>query len=717
MPPLSFINRISGEISTEPPSENILLGMWQILTQEKGIFLNASPLKNNEYLIPEASGKFTLKFEKSHEEFLCSRNFIKSILPYEVDRIKSTISSNMDNIKIIQILGETLKENKPWEDWIKVVPIVQNFSGDLELTRLERLIQEKFGHLKSICTKPRSYLRTDIERLPISRARRFPSKAANYLASHTEDWEKPTLRSVLPKRILSEVREEELNIYENRVTIQLIDLMNFYLLRRITILSKLLNLCRNASNHSSSTKGTHWRQNRIYKIWGESENAGDLKIKAEETLKEVKRLYFLIKGLKDSPLYQEIYANASVSKNIHMTNILTNDPHYRYVPILWKEVTNETFQKARTPEQFYLSLQEFCVNFGYYCALLVFRALEQLGSTPQGKDIERPIKPGEKLRLKFYNEEKFDLEWKTDFSLCLSQSDKELLRIVPLPSDFSLASSSEIIEIVLEKISQEKNSYKKNILILYLSNPSEEKIRFPEQIRQKLHTIGNEQGSKEGLGLIPVSPWEIASVEYVTRAIRWYLTIDLFGSYPPEITAPVPEKIKLEEFNPWIQKGKNGNWHILREPSKDDCDKIKSRFEEIDDDLQKIVKEKERTQKEKQFSSFKEELLSGIEKIRKLLICPMSVCKTKITKMENFKSSQGDYFLCCCPECKTEWGIRTCTSCRNKIPTLLPNRENSAENIPQEEFMGWWDQIFGSDLLSIPIKKNQEISFLCSKCG
>ena len=54
-----------------------------------------------------------------------------------------------------------------------------------------------------VCSKPITQLTSEIERLPISQARRIPTKAYSHLATHTEDWEYPKLSSVIPRRILS----------------------------------------------------------------------------------------------------------------------------------------------------------------------------------------------------------------------------------------------------------------------------------------------------------------------------------------------------------------------------------------------------------------------------------------------------------------------------------------------------------------------------------
>ncbi|MBA2305832.1 MAG: hypothetical protein H0W08_24810 [Acidobacteria bacterium] len=129
------------------------------------------------------------------------------------------------------------------------------------------------------------------ERAAVSRARRFPVQAANYLAAHTEDWERPTLRAVVPKRILAVVREDQFDIYENRVAVRLVDHLVTYLGRRIFEVSRLLRVFEEAGDHSSlAAGGSHWRQRRIYQLWGDAIDAGEARRKAEQTLRKLKHL-------------------------------------------------------------------------------------------------------------------------------------------------------------------------------------------------------------------------------------------------------------------------------------------------------------------------------------------------------------------------------------------------------------------------------------------
>src|SRR5262249_55048479 len=155
-------------------------------------------------------------------------------------------------------------------------PLVPGMSNRVEFQRFEQLLKENVGHLKEVCRRPRTHLRVEVERMAVSRARRFPAQAANYLAAHTEDWERPTLRSVVPKRILATVREDQFDIYENRVVVRLVDHLAVYLRRRIREVTRLLRVFEEAAgNHDAAAGGSHWRQRRIYKLWGETLDASE----------------------------------------------------------------------------------------------------------------------------------------------------------------------------------------------------------------------------------------------------------------------------------------------------------------------------------------------------------------------------------------------------------------------------------------------------------
>lgn len=126
--------------------------------------------------------------------------------------------------------------SSPREDVARRLRYLASRAGDVQARgcrpQLELLLGDHVGHLEEVCRRPRTHLRVDrahsgVARAPLSR------RAANYLAAHTEDWERPTLRAVVPKRILAVVREDQLDIYENRVAVRLIDHLVTYLGQRV----------------------------------------------------------------------------------------------------------------------------------------------------------------------------------------------------------------------------------------------------------------------------------------------------------------------------------------------------------------------------------------------------------------------------------------------------------------------------------------------------
>ena len=229
-----YYDRISGIPSKIAPCHDVAMGQWMLLREEsQSLVLNTVIVKNWDYLIPDLSGNWRLTTNDNRVE---SGGIIKSQL---IDELYSE-----SIVAISQHLNELIHNEAGWIEWLDVAPLVPRMSEAVELTNLEIMVQQKFGYLESVCYKPRTHLRVKIERVPVSIARRVPSEAWAFLASHTEDWEHLGLDNVLPKRVLSEVRDDKVDIYENRVTARLIDNLSMYLNRRIQSLKGMIKLER-----------------------------------------------------------------------------------------------------------------------------------------------------------------------------------------------------------------------------------------------------------------------------------------------------------------------------------------------------------------------------------------------------------------------------------------------------------------------------------------
>lgn len=118
-------------------------------------------------------------------------------------------------------------------DSFEVKPIIQSVKSKLFLNRFEVLLEEKLFHLEEIFRQPHYLLQRTIEKVNVSRAKRIPAKSYQNLASHTEDWLHKSIVNFKPHRILNEELDLLYDVYENQVTVTLIERCLLYLNSRI----------------------------------------------------------------------------------------------------------------------------------------------------------------------------------------------------------------------------------------------------------------------------------------------------------------------------------------------------------------------------------------------------------------------------------------------------------------------------------------------------
>lgn len=293
---LRVVDRLSG-VAGEPGDAPIVNGRYLISAAgPRARSLNSFVVTGGSYLVPDPRGHWQLLDEGG------DRSAGRVPRSQMIDTLDST------SIRAVgQNVAELLLRDGTWLEATYLSPLVPGMSDRAQTQPLERLITSQIGHLEEVCRRPRTHLRVEVERTPVSRARRSPVQAASYLASHTEDWERPTLWAVIPKRILSVVRDDEYDIYENRVAARLVDNLLAYLGRRISEVSRLLGLFDEASDFSATAgTGSHWRQARVFRLWGDTLDASDERLKADRTLRQLRALRLKVASLKDSLLYQEV---------------------------------------------------------------------------------------------------------------------------------------------------------------------------------------------------------------------------------------------------------------------------------------------------------------------------------------------------------------------------------------------------------------------------
>ena len=620
---------------------------------------------------------------------------------------KKLISENLTENAVSEI--SRLFNNllvKSWEKTLELSPLVPKFSERIEILDFERKIESKLGHLFEVCHRPITFLSTDIEKVHVSRAIRIPQQATEYLLSHTEDWEKRTIQTIQPHNVLSELVIDDYNIYENKVSARLVDHLRSYLFNRILEVKKFHEMIYE-TNYSLDSQSWAKHIDRVFSLWGESLESGTEEI-VKATLDRLKTMYYKLGGLIDSYLYRKIQKTANVDPSLRDTNILTNDQHYRQVSKLWREWYKIYKIQVLTGEELYKKKQEIYSGFNHFCWLLIIKAMDHLGISPEDKDL--PIEKELKLIGRKVNIKLIRLEDQT-FEIHLVDSKKKI-RFVPIFSNLNNLSTSDddfdnYVSIIDQQV--EKSSCKTILLF------PDQNIAKPVNSRlKKINSLFLRSGkSKIPYGIIPVSPFTLFSVEKVGRAIRKFIDGTIIKSYPPEFdidNSLIPEIIKNN--NNWIEKNnKSDGIFIIKPPSINDIQKLE-RY---------LSSEIHKAQGKGKFFIHRKQILEEfkikLDEIRNCYKCLLACPLCNVNQPENNfinRYLDNKTFICSCKNCNVEWGLNSCANCKGNYPFINLNAKISENQIK----VGWVDNMFGMDLIASPCgRKGERMYYRCSNCN
>lgn len=736
-----FYDRFNGETVDRLPCNNVIFGRWLVRAPTgNDVFMNSVPVKSGAFLVPELSGRWRVLIGAGSIQRGKTSRYV---YPEEIEA---------DSIQRIgKSLDDVIEHNGTWLDWLDVVPLVPGMSDAVDLQPLENKIKNLFGHLETVCMRPKAHLRVEVDRLVVTKARRIPHKASSYLASHTEDWERPLVRGVLPKRILAEMRHDQIDIYENRVAARLVDHLVAYLGKRILEIRKMIKVFQDKEDYSDIMEGTYLRQERIAKLWGQSIEANEGLKRAKTTLSELERLKYRLMGLMDSPMYRAIPHRTYVASTLRTTNILVNDQNYRRVAELWRDWLDAGCAETKTPTDINRDAQDLCHGMVKFSMLLVMRALDQLGYEIREEYLESPLKRQGRWAFGGHGIDPI-CEWDEEGRIRIiteTGSKKGSLAIIAIPVDLGAALKDEQVQEVLDQIVKAARKKEGRILVLYLGNPESSQSRLTDQTRCRIYTVGNDPGARmlEGLGFLPVSAWDIGSVERVCRALRWFLGSTRYEVYPMTIEVAHEARgiIDTNATDSWLESREEGAKLTIRRPPREfewkrlkieelaqaagkkhnDAVKKHERLSELlreakqksnagslnrqkKDAYQETVK----TNKQKKaVEELLQNLKLGCKLANALLVCP--ACGTVADPVEEFTVRENDCFFCNCKNCKTQWALRLCKN-GHRYAVMLPGDFIDAD----DSSCGWEDRIYGSDLLALPRRTSDgSWGFLCPICG
>jgi len=402
---MRVLDRLTGKTLSEVP-DAFLPGRYCLL----GLLVvnGHSPMKPGDLLLDDGSG--VIRIEDAECQVLSSEQT-------DEDQADSDLSAEA----IISIAGKLA--NAPAASVSPMLPA--EMAAQCALEELERNLATvlRDGHLHSISDRPRRDLRYDDLVAPVARARRLATSALTHLASHSDCWQQRTLSGVQPRKVLARFSEDDYAIYENRLYKRLLDRLDRHLARRLARIRSVNSRLERALEFQGSER-THFRLRQdICRLWGEAylDDKTGMQLEAGKLARtELESQLHAIRGLKQRGLYSLVPAASVVPAQIHRTNILNHDPHYRHLPPLWEKLKDDREERLLPPEERLarqLQLQHAYVD---YVGLVIRRALERYGLR----------------RL----DGKFEFSWAgRNFGLkheehdwVVTQSDGSILRLVPI---------------------------------------------------------------------------------------------------------------------------------------------------------------------------------------------------------------------------------------------------------------------------------------------
>ncbi|GHT94620.1 hypothetical protein AGMMS49545_16200 [Betaproteobacteria bacterium] len=257
-------------------------------------------------------------------------------------------------------------------------------AAQCKLKELERKLATvlEAGHLHSISDRPRIDLRYEDIVAPVARVRRLATSALSHLASHSDCWQQRTLSGIQPRKILARFSEDDHAIYENRLYKRLLDRLDRHLAKRLARIRSVNSRLEKALEFQNPDQ-THFRlRERICKLWGDAYQFDKTNMHLEagkSAVTELESQLRSIRELKQRGLYTLLPVASTVPTQVHRTNILNHDPHYRHLPPLWDELKNDPDQRKLTPEERLEHHQRLQHAYISYVGLVLRQALERYG--------------------------------------------------------------------------------------------------------------------------------------------------------------------------------------------------------------------------------------------------------------------------------------------------------------------------------------------------
>ncbi|MEV0711597.1 hypothetical protein [Nocardia aurea] len=610
-------------------------------------------------------------------------------------------------------MSQALLEAVTSRSWTTLLetPLLAGHNEDaIDLEEREKLLGERLPSIAHVTERFVTRLGERSELLPVSRVKRPARRSLQRLAAHTEDWAGRSLAGPVPRRALAVTREEDANLYENRMVTELVHpILSTALLARIR---KLRRLTSDLSDLNQSRHvGTHHRTERLYSFWGDdAAKANESHRHAATTLESLEKLAAWVQALRGTTLSVLLRGKVAGQRSLRLTNVINNDRHYRAAGEVWTAYERPEIA-SETPAARQERLARRQTAFDNYVLGLVVRSLGDLGYTPLSGTLPRL---GEGVELEGgWGDARLTRE--TDGTLTVG-CHGSTLRMVPIldavgPGDDHLT--------ICQRWSDLQAAADLPTVVVFLASSTNVRNN-PDNVVAGSMSSAKDDTLEPGYLLtgVPVSPLETTSLERVARGISLAVRIPPLMAYPPQLTLgeqQVPLRlvdhlessgIDASNLSPLFHR--TGNTLKLRRPL---VTSEQTRLEAVVRELEVAARG---TGWQRDFGGHISQILKSFDvatrSLLPLLTCPVCSAPSTARQLQRV----GDVFVIECQSCTTRWGHERCGNCQARIPIIEPEQELLN---PEISGPGWVERIFGQDALSSPCwARTSANRYICPEC-
>ena len=204
------------------------------------------------------------------------------------------------------------------------------------------IIEESLDAINTIIEKPRRFITTKEEVVPVSLARKISAESVRHLSQNTQFIASNENGDIQPTRILNTTTEETYDLYENRFIYHLIQRLVTFIDKRTDVIFWSTGDETENSLHMDCTVDDAYEQIQ-YRVDMTIKNKKDLLENDSDHMDvfmRIDRVRRLVLGLKQSAFCQIMAGCAMVRSPIQRTNLMMKDPNYRTCYKLWQFLEN-----------------------------------------------------------------------------------------------------------------------------------------------------------------------------------------------------------------------------------------------------------------------------------------------------------------------------------------------------------------------------------------